>query len=282
MRIPGGPQIFWAGLFDRLSNYGSDGMRSRHAELIGNWAAEHHEVIDGLRELGLPPDRLRATARGTGHDADVGGLYALSRIFDILLAPYQPISTDPAALNPRTGVPWWTGILPPKDAVLTLADVIGCRQIAEGAFHPFFHEVVAVLPADDPEAEVELAWEIWPGFMAGSLLLARSGVVVRAGHRVINPGPASASPMHWAWWRRNRPAADLSHGWRRSLRVGTDFRRDYVIDGHFCYNVDASRFGSRDIGPVVRDLIRFRCQTSDGPVAGAWPWDEGFAEERAA
>jgi hypothetical protein len=64
--------------------------------------------------------------------------------------------------------------------------------------HPFFDEIVRVEPAEDPDARAELVSEFWPGFMVGSLMLVRPGVVVRAGANSTDPVAASQSRMFWA------------------------------------------------------------------------------------
>src|SRR5258706_13754944 len=50
-------------------------------------------------------------------------------------------------------------------------------------FHPFLHEVVDVVEAEQADEEPSIVHVWWPGFMVGSLLMARSGVTVRAGRR---------------------------------------------------------------------------------------------------
>ncbi len=98
-------------------------------------------------------------------------------------------------------------------------------------------------PSDDPDEAPVLIAEHWPGAIVGSLLLARAGVTVRAGAHHIDGVVAARSGLHWAWWRTNRPTIDLSHGCGHNSEWATDFRRDYVIDGHLHYNVDADQAG---------------------------------------
>jgi hypothetical protein len=111
----------------------------------------------------------------------------------------------------------------------------------------------------------------------------RAGVTVRAGRAVMDPAVAARSCLCWAWWRRNRVAQHLSHGWGANSQWGTDFRRDYGDGGVLHYNVDARehRQGAADSGLselAVRDLLRHRCSIREDLGDGPVPWDFTFAE----
>jgi hypothetical protein len=169
--------------------------------------------------------------------------------------------------------------LPDTEALLALAAAIDGTLIARERFHPFFHEIVAVSPADDPDAGPELVDEVWPGFLVNSLLLVRAGVVVRAGANVLNPQVASRSALYWAWWRRNRVTIDLSHGSGGSFQWGTEFRRDYWVDGELHYNVDADRhMPDHQSAAVQAELVRFRCGLLVDHGAEQWPWGQALVE----
>lgn len=123
--------------------------------------------------------------------------------------------------------------------------------------------------------------QYWPGAIVGSLLIAREGVAIRAGARHVNADVATRSALYWAWWRRNRRAVDLSHGWGHNSQWGTDFRRDYIADGHLYYNVDAdpSRRSDSDLGEADRlDLLRYRCSIRTDLGTDQWPFDDMFVE----
>src|SRR5215472_8573935 len=185
----------------------------------------------------------------------------MSRVLDVLIAPFQPVSDDPALLNWVTHKPWWTGRLASEQALPALAAAVRAVRIAEDRFSPFFHEIVAVDSADDPDSRPQLVSEVWPGYLAGALLLVRAGVVVRAGANVMDPVVASRSRMYWAWWRRNRQPTDLSHGWGSNSQWGTDFRRDYVAGGQLYYNVDWYKHRRDGELPddIAAELVRYRC-----------------------
>jgi hypothetical protein len=111
--------------------------------------------------------------------------------------------------------------------------------------------------------------------------------------------------MYWAYTRRNRPAADLSHGWGSNSQWATDFRRDYVTADAYVYNVDGTinlgkdrRFvdvhpiGDRDeideadapynTRPVLIELLTHRCFTvTPGRASGEFPYNLTLREPRA-
>lgn len=252
------------------------------ADVIEPWIDRHPEVVRELRAIGQPECR-RSRIRQYPHEySPLKGMYALSRVLDVLIAPFQPASDDPALLSWVTGQPWWTGRLPDRKALPALAAAAGWTPVGEDRFRPFFHEIVTVEPADDPDAAPELVTEVWPGFMAGSMMLVRAGVVVRAGARVMDPRVASRSRMFWAWWRRNRVPTDLSHGWGANSQWGTDFRRDYVADGELHYNVDGYRHSrSADLTDAdAWELVRHRCNLLRD-LGDAWPYGHRLSEPYA-
>ncbi|WP_438870823.1 DUF6183 family protein [Paractinoplanes ovalisporus] len=119
--------------------------------------------------------------------------------------------------------------------------------------------------------------------MIGSLMLVRAGVTVRAGARRLTPGVATGSTLYWAWQRRHRPVADLSHGWGSNSQWRTRFRRDYWLPDRLAYNVDADLKpakahpdGARDIVDV--DLLRYRCSTMTDLGSEQWVWPEHHSE----
>jgi len=271
---PGTGQWQWRGLFEDLLAYQGDGWAG---DVILPWAQQHASVIAELHAIGAPDNhRARVTWR-RGEYSALEGLYALSRVLDVLAAPHQPVNQDPALLSWINGRPWWTGRIPDQGALPAFADAIGAARISEEKFHPFFHEISAVEPASDPDAPVELVAEVWPGYLAGSLLLGRAGVIVRAGSAALDPQIAARSCLYWAWWRRNRTTADRSHGWGANSQWGTDFRRDYVAGGQLHYNIDGykNRPSASDgdlSGAAAWELLRHRCSAHDDLGRDRWPW----------
>jgi hypothetical protein len=247
-------------------------------ELVLPWLERNPQVHTELAELGrpenarkpIPPDRVYYTARE--------GLYAFSRIVEILISAYQP---EPQPAPER----WWRGAVPGPDVYPAFAHALGGVHIGQSSFHPFFHEIVSVQPADDPDEPPTLVHEYWPGLMIGSLLVVRSGVGVRAGRNVFDPDVASGSCLFFAWWRRNRLVGDLSHGWGSNSQWGTDFRRDYLADGAHYYNVDGqiaepprSRLETELSEVDHRWLLRYRCSVRVDFGPDRWPYDDYLVE----
>lgn len=206
----------------------------------------------------------------------------MSRVIDVLVSAFQPDNPDPGLLDWTSGKPWWRGTIPGTSAWPAFRAAIGAAPLAESSFHPFFHEIVSVQVSDDADEPPSLIGEYWPGALVGSLLVARAGVAIRAGAHHVDRDVASRSALYWAWWRRNRTAVDLSHGWGHNSQWGTDFRRDYVADDHLYYNVDAdpSRRSDRDLNDADRlDLLRHRCSIRTDLGADQWPFDDTFVEQ---
>ena len=95
-------------------------------------------------------------------------LYALSRVSDLLLVPFEPVRPEllkhteyeedwhpSAAISAEERQAWWLELgMMPIDKILP--------------FHPFYHEIVSVEQADDPKEPISLTGTIWTGFMLGS------------------------------------------------------------------------------------------------------------------
>lgn len=251
------------------------------AELVP-WVEQRPELVGELHGLGGPGAHRRRVG-----DEVRWGLYALSRLVDIVIGPYQPAGDGPGLVAWTTGEPWWSGPAASASAWPALCSVLGATVVAEDRFHPFFHEVVAVEPAADPDEPPSLVAEHWPGALIGGLLPVRAGVTVRAGRNVLDPVVAARSCLYWAWWRRNRPVRDLSHGWGQNSQWRTDFRRDYVDGEELHYNVDGTSTGLLD--PEAdddlperdrRDLLRFRHSLCRDLGEDRWPYGYRLVERR--
>ncbi|MBM0238793.1 hypothetical protein JNW88_19595 [Micromonospora sp. ATA32] len=136
--------------------------------------------------------------------------------------------------------------------------------------------------SDEADEPPSVTGEYWPGAIVGSLLLARAGVAIRAGAHHLDADVAARSALYWAWWRRNRRAIDLSHGWGHNSQWGNDFRRDYVAEGHLYYNVDAdpSSQPDSDLSDADRiDLLRYRCSIRADLGTDRRPFDDTFVEQ---
>jgi hypothetical protein len=194
-------------------------------------------------------------------------------VAELLVLPHQPPSA-------RAGEPadW----LAPS-AYHRFGTAIGATFTEPQRFHPFLHEIVEAEPADDPHQEPVLIRQWWPGCLVGSLLLIRGGASVLAGAGQLDPVLAVRSTLYWAWRRRYRPVADLSHGWGSNSQWRTAFRRDYRLPDRLLYNADAAL--ARTPRPpgfrrsdVDVDLVRHRCSILTDHGDEEWVWDSHHTE----
>lgn len=251
-------------------------------EVLQPWLDMRPHVVEELHELGRPDSRRTRVPDDGDHYTTLEGLYALSRVVDVLVSAFQPDNPDPQLLDWTSDTPWWRGTIPDTSAWPAFRVAIGAALLAESSFHPFFHEIVSVQVSDDDDEPPSVIREYWPGAIVGSLLLARAGVGIRAGSHHFDADVAARSALYWAWWRRNRRAVDLSHGWGHNSQWGTDFRRDYVADGHLYYNVDADKSRQPDPGLSHADridLLRYRCGIRTDLGSEQWPFDDTFVEQ---
>ena len=275
----------WGELFDRLLEYGADYWAE---DVLWPWVEDNPGLVAELHEIGAPENHAVPVERDPDDWSYLWGLYALSRVVDVLISPFQPVNDDPDILawTYKPPGPWWRGRVPSADAYASFMEAIGCTRIREERFHPFFHEIVAVEAAADPDHPPELVDERWPGYLVDSMLLMRSGVTVRAGGNVLDPTVASRSALYWSWWRRNRRAVDLSHGWGANSQWATDFRRDYVVGEELHYNVDRHSVESKhQPGDTLTpeqslSLLRFRCSTTVELGPDQWPFYDHHVEPR--
>jgi hypothetical protein len=266
----------WRALYQELLGYGGEAWAD---DVLLPWVEANPRSVADLRQIGRAGAMNIPIPNDHDNYTPLQALYALTRVLDVLIAPFQQVP-DQAGPSEPDG---WTGRLPDESALGAFCQEIGGVKIGEEAFHPFFHEIVAVQPAGDPDEPPTLVREHWPGFLVGSLLLARAGVTVRAGSRRLDPRVAARSPRYWAWWRRNRMAVDESRGWGPNSQWRTDFRRDYYVDGQAYYNVDAAFRAPRHVPAELsvteqRDLLRYRCGTVADPGPDLWMWDVSHAE----
>jgi hypothetical protein len=160
-------------------------------------------------------------------------LYALNRVNDLLLMPFQAKPThrwEHPAVTPDQYVDFFKGIgLTPFNA------------LENTPFSPFHHEVFEVEESDDADEPVTVTACAWPGLWFGELLFSRAGVWVRGGSRHIRKHVAENSTLYFAYRRLARPTSDLSHGWGHNSQRRTSIRRDYQSGSRLHYNVDGIR-----------------------------------------
>lgn len=230
----------------------------------------YHEVQDGLDAAGLgawldahpgarlaPPSfRALATAPGGAAPAeDLWTLYAATRLLDLLVA------------RPGHEV----------EALLALGAGLGASGLLWTRFHPFFHELVDVVPDDDDEAPPVLVDVCWPALVFGELLVLRSGVVVRAGRRWLDPRLVAEATLHFTYRRAGPRTEDPSMGSGSHSQWGTAARRDYATPDALRFNVDGDAPLETDLEdglPVeaARELLVHRRFVRTRHTRDVWPY----------
>lgn len=213
-------------LHDSLFAYsGSDAAE----DLLWSWMAASGDVERAW---------LAAFAARTGSPVpeasveDLWRLYAFSRVNDILVLGFQPAPVTVADYE-------W----PERPVMISLAQyaefmtALGFTPFHETAFHPFYHEIVEVEPADAPDTPATIVRVLWPGWSLGPMLFSRAGCIVRSGRNIIVKEVAESSTLYWTYRRRNRPCEDLSCGWGHNSQWRTSYRRDYRLGNRLYYNV---------------------------------------------
>ncbi|WP_405668730.1 hypothetical protein [Streptomyces sp. NBC_00055] len=244
---------------------------------IDPWLDEH---ADAVREVLAPLATFGGWTRTKYEFGDpLETAYALSRVSDALIYKFQPL------LLPGSEIPWAHDIHEPErwpyvtlDQYVAVFARLGMAPIGDVAFEPFFHEVVHVAQSESPGAPVEITGTVWPGLMFGEMLFSRTGVTVRAGARHLVAGIADLSPLHDVFVRHYRGTSDGSLGWGSNSQWKTDFRRDYVTDAAFHFDVDEEPDSDQDLlgeprklTPAERsDLVRHRCLTRPLQDPDAW------------
>jgi hypothetical protein len=169
------------------------------------------------------------------------GLYAASRVRDLLLLAHQPAPADASVrdLDEALGreQPRFRAV--PIDQVTEFFAAIGCRPVSEASFDPILHEIVTCEAADHPDAPIQVTGQIWPALMVGELVFTRAGVHVRAGSAHAVPGIADRSILYDEYWRRHRATCDGSFWWGHNSQWKTPLRRDYITSRGHVYDYDA-------------------------------------------
>lgn len=249
-----------------------DSTAKPYAELLEPWLKAHHEEIvwlQGFAERGasrVPPATIE----------DIWRLYALSRVNDALICEFEPGHTRTLPDSKTTYIS--------REDYDRFARGLGLYDAVTAHFHPFFHEIVEVVPAQHIDQPVTLLRQHWPPLMLGTMLLSRGGVTVSGGSNYISKTIAETTTLYWTSRRRRRPYADLSIGWGSNSRWRTRFRRDYHIGKVFHFNVDGAneidpaRPGPNQDGllPSERtELLIHRCFImADKPHDDLWPYDD--------
>jgi hypothetical protein len=74
-------------------------------EVFQPWLDMRPHLVAELHELGRPDSRRVRVPRGGDHYTVLEGLYALSRVVDVLVSAFQPDNPDPRLLDWTSGKP---------------------------------------------------------------------------------------------------------------------------------------------------------------------------------
>jgi hypothetical protein len=259
------------------------------------WQSQADEAMQVLRRYGALDARTWRIdpTMPDADDEDIENsynLYALSRVSDMLLLPYQPNRQNET----------WTGPPVTSDERTEWFLSLGMSLIEEKTFCPFYHEIVEVEQSPDPTEPITLIGTIWPGFMLDHLLFCRAGVKVRGGIQHIRKNLAETSTLCQTYWRISRPTDDASKGWGSNSQWATTFRRDYVDATTYYYNVDGEYSLNGENSPPDSDmqhvldgqkltladmveLVRHRCfivTDKDDSQGGLWPEPFRYSEPK--
>jgi len=240
-------------------------------DVLRPWLENNIPAIEQLRSLGASSGGAIPPMPGEA----LWFLYSVHRVLELLVLRFQTFS--PGGSNEQ-------GPAITLGEFFRFASGIGADILNPRPWSPFHHEIVGLAPTS-PDMRPQGLRQHWPCLMLGPLLLMRAGVTVPAGAARLVPGIADRSMLFWAYRRNSRRHNDLAHGWGANSSWRTAFRRDYVLDGTFHFNVDGEidlatlRPGDVDdhgLSPQERrELVVHRCfVTCDKDDAGLFPYDD--------
>lgn len=241
-------QLPWVELYRALQDL-SDTDGDAYAALLQPWLAQHAD------EVRWPLEFTQRTWRdwSAASAEDLCRLYAMFRVTSLLLLRFQRSGADAED---------YAGPPVTAEGFLAFHAALGLRVPRMPAYHPFFHEIVAVETASDAAANISVIETHWPALMLGDLLYLRAGCVVSAGAQHVVKSVAEHSTLYWTFRRRDRPCRDLSHGWGSNSQWSTALRRDYLTPTACHYNVDGGSAlpspGTTADAALMHELLRHR------------------------
>lgn len=268
-------RVWWGDLYLAVTRTESDSL---YKSVILPWLSSSGDIMQLLASV----KRLSETPKDKDERQFVlWDLYALSRINDFFLLPFQ-----------NSDMNKWEGSTISMEQYLHFFQDLGLKPFEPkhgDIFSPFHHEIISVEQSADAAEPISVVGSEWPGLLYGEMLFSRSGVRVRGGTDFINKTVAETSTLYFTHRRLSRPTEDLSMGWGHNSQWRTDFRRDYEVDGNLLFNVD----GKRDLlsppettepdadGLTIEDRIELcmnRCFIKpEKPHADLWVYDDRLA-----
>lgn len=206
-------------LYDELH----EGESRQVAPLLRDWSSRHSAILEPYRKF-QQLNVLENIYEVAGFE--LSALYALSRVCDTLLLPFQ------------VGEIWFDLTL---DESADFWQKLGIQAREPREFHPFWCEIVACENIEDASAPPRIKELFWPALMWGDLLICRAGVRLCVGRNWIDASVAASSKLYFTSRRNYRDVEDLSHGWGSNSQWNTSFRRDYVWKERYVFNADGER-----------------------------------------
>ena len=235
-------------LYYRMRDYEG---KSLYEDVLAPWIPRARRILSGLehyRRCNTPSNPYRVT------DEDQLQWYALSRVNDYLLVSFQRAASFYSAKNAQsrewrkwmsdTGhyhLTHWKGSEISTEHYSQLVEGLGFTPLHNRVFHPFYNEIVQVTedPAVPPGKSV-IGNVFWPSLMYGNMLFSRSGIEIICHPGTLNRRIAEDSVLYFTFWRWLRETHDPSHGSGPNSQWATSFRRDYIDDDIYYFNVDGT------------------------------------------
>lgn len=241
-------QFPWVELYSALLDL-SDADGDAYPAVLQPWLEQHAEEARWPLEFAQrTQDNWKAAA-----SEDLCRLYAMFRVTSLLLLRFQQGRADGTD---------YAGPVITAEGFRAFHLALGLHVPQTPAYHPFFHEIVAVEPLPDAAAPVFVLGEHWPALMLGDLLYLRAGCTVAAGEDHVVKSIAEHSTLYWTFRRKDRPYKDLSHGWGSNSQWATALRRDYRSPLAYHYNIDAGSAlpppGTTADAALMHELLRHR------------------------
>jgi hypothetical protein len=247
----------WVDLYHALLEYDGTDV---YADLLERWPGQNPYECRWLAKFSQRTGRADDD-RSVASAEDLCKLYAAFRVTSTLLLRFQAGRAD--------GSDYRGPAISVEDYQL-FREALGFRLPEVSSFHPFFHEIIGVQQRSPAETPVEVVERMWPPLMLGDMMFCRAGCIVSGGEAYVVKDVAERSKLYWTFRRKDRPYADLSHGWGSNSQWRTALRRDYQSPAAFLYNVGAkySLNTARETNDGITDgidistmieLVRNRC-----------------------
>jgi len=245
-----------------------------YTDLLEGWLENNSDEVRWIADYQHRTQDDWFTATGE----DLCRLYALFRVTSTLMLRFQSGRADGTDYQgPAISI----------EGFQLFHEQLGFCVPNIAAYHPFFHEILAVTPTSDEDSPIQVTEIAWPCLMLGDMLFCRAGCAVTGGKSSVVKDIAESSKLYWTFRRKDRPCDDRSHGWGTNSQWRTAHRRDYRTARRYHFNVDG-RHSLNDLDCVVDDvpmdtmieLVRNRCLVRTcADDSDLYPYEYTYAED---